>query len=138
MKAEQSSVYRQLEMLHLWCLETFDNAPKNVGVQEDVKIIVNAIVEAQTAVHIALVTEALKQRLDFLDVVVMNMTKVKTITKVLSEYSSDVERGKHVISKKARVRLLDIMTQIGNDLGRWRNSTIQQMTKSKAADTLPN
>lgn len=125
-------------MLHLWCLETFDNAPKNVGVQEDVKIIVNAIVEAQTAVHIALVTEALKQRLDFLDVVVMNMTKVKTITKVLSEYSSSVERGKHVISKKARVRLLDIMTQIGNDLGRWRNSTIQQMTKSKTADTLPN
>ena len=138
MKAEQSSVYRQLEMLHFWCLDTFDNAPKNTGVQEDVKIIVNAIVEAQTAVHLALVTEALRQRLDFLDVVVMNMTKVKTITKVLSEYSSSAERGKHVISKKARVRLLDIMNQIGNDLGRWRNSTLQQMTKSKAADNLPN
>jgi len=138
MKDEQSSVYRHLEMLHLWCIDTLDNAPKNPCVQEDVRILVNAVVEAQVAVHWALMTEALSQRLDFLDVVVMNMTKVKTITKVLSEYSSDVERGKHVISKKGRVRLLDIMSQIGNELGRWRNSTICQMTKSKAADTLPN
>lgn len=123
-------MYRHLEVLHFWCADNFDNAPKNVVVQRDIQIIVDSIVEAQSSVHLALLTNNLSQRMEFLDVVVMDMTKVKTATKVLTEYSSSKERGKHVISKNARVRLLDIMTKIGEDLGRWRNSTLQQIRKT--------
>ena len=137
MKAEQSSLYRHLETLNFWCLDTFENAPKNPAIQSEVRIVIENVVQAQSAVAMALLTDNLKQRVDFLDVVVMSMTNVKTVTKVLTEYSSSLERGKHVISKKSRVRLLDIMTQIGEELGRWRNSTLSQIKKINAA-TLPN
>lgn len=120
-------------MLHLWCLETFENAPKQPMMQADVKLLAENIVQAQSAVAMALNCDNPKQKFDFLDVVVMSMTNIKSITKVLSEYSSSSERGSRVISKQQRVRLLDTMTQIGNELGRWRNKTAAQIT-SKAAD----
>lgn len=81
----------------------------------------------------ALNTDNLNQKFDFLDVVVMSMTNIKSITKVLSEYSSNSDRGNRIISKPQRVRLLDIMHQIGNELGRWRNKTAAQI-RQKAAD----
>lgn len=150
MKAEQSSLYRHLETLHLWSVETFENAPKNPVVQADIRLLVENVVQAQSAVAMALMTENLSQRVDFLDVVVMSMTNIKSITKVLTEYvpstvrkksvsenESIIVRGSHVISKKGRVRLLDIMTQIGSELGRWRNKTLSQIRTEKAA-TLPN
>ena len=133
MKAEQSSLYRHLEVLHLWCLEVFENAPKQPMVQSDIRILAENIVQAQSAIAMALNTDNLNQKFDFLDVVVMSMTNIKSITKVLSEYSSNSERGNRIISKPQRVRLLDIMHQIGNELGRWRNKTAAQI-RQKAAD----
>lgn len=137
MKAEQSSLYRHLETLHFWALETFENVPKNTALQTDVKLVVENIVQAQTSVAMALLTENLKQKVDFLDVVGMSITNVKTITKVLTEFSSSLERGKHVISKKSRIRLLDIMSQVSEELGRWRNKTLSEIRKIDAA-TLPD
>ena len=133
MKAEQSSLYRHLEVLHLWCLETFENAPKTVPVQADIKLLMESIMNAQSAVAFALNEENPVRKFDFLDVVNMSMTNVKSITKVLTEYSSSMERGKHVISKPSRVRLLDIMTQIGDELGRWRNKTLKKINDERAA-----
>lgn len=133
MKAEQSSLYRHLETLHMWALDTLENAPKNPAVQADIKLLMENIVNAQSAVAMALNTENQTQKLDFLDVVVMNMTNVKSITKIFTEYSSSLERGKHVISKASRVRLLDIMTQIGSELGRWRNKTLGKINSERAA-----
>lgn len=149
-KADQSSIYRQLELLHLWCLETFENAPNQPMVQADIRIIAENVVQAQSAVAMALNTADIKQRFDLLDVVVVSLTNIKSITKVLTEYApSSVRkkkmltenepgsgRGSHVISKSARVRLLDIMSTVGNELGRWRNKTAAQI-KGNAA-TLPD
>lgn len=132
MKADQSSLYRLLETLHFWCLTTFENAPKNVCIQKDISIVVENVVQAQSAVALALQTENPTQKLDLLDVVNMSITNVKTITKVLSEYSEGNAKGQHVIPKSSRVRLLDIMAQIANELGRWRNRTLSTIA---SADT---
>lgn len=137
MKADQSSLYRQLEMLHLWCLETFENAPKQPMMQADIRLLAENIVQAQSAVAIALNTAEVKQRLDFLDVVVMSMTNVKSITKVLTEYSSSSERGNRVITKQQRVRMLDIMTRIGTELSRWRGKTVAMIINEDKAASLP-
>jgi len=126
-KAEQSSIYRHLELLHLWCMDTFENSPKQPVIREDVRLLVSSIVQAQTATAIALNAEILKQRLDLIDVVLMNMTNVKSITKVITEYSSKSGNGIRVITKKQRVALLDIMTTIGVELGKWRNKTISRI-----------
>ena len=67
MKAEQSSLYRHLEVLHLWCLETFENAPKQPMMQADVKLLAENIVQAQSAVAMALNCDNPKQKFDFLD-----------------------------------------------------------------------
>ena len=83
MKAEQSSLYRHLEMLHLWCIEVFENAPKQPMMQEDVRLLAENIVSAQSAVAIALDTKDLRQRLDLIDVVVLNITSFKSITNLL-------------------------------------------------------
>ena len=136
MKATQSSLYRQMELLHLWCLETFENAPKNPIIQEDVSSINRAVIEAASAIEIALNTENVVQRLDFIDVFVLKMTEVKFITKGLTEYSSNNTQGRRVISKNQRVNLLNIMTQIGDELGRWRNSTLSKIKSNEA--TLSN
>lgn len=106
-KAEQSSLYRHLEVLHLWCLEVFENAPKQPMVQADVKLLAENIVQAQSAVAMALNCDDLKQKFDILDVVVMSMTNVKSITKVFTEYSSSSERGNRIISKPQRLRQED-------------------------------
>ena len=137
MKADQSSLYRQLEMLHLWCLETFENAPKQPMMQADIRLLAENIVQAQSAVAIALNTAEVKQRFDFLDVVVMSMTNVKSITKVLTEYSSSSERGNRVITKQQRVRMLDIMTRIGTELSRWRGKTVAMIINEDKAASLP-
>lgn len=133
MKADQSSIFRHLEVLHLWCAETFDNAPKNEVVREDVRILVQNIVQAQSAVTMALQVQMARQRLELLDVVVLSMTNIKSVTKVLTAFSTNKERGKHVIDKSARIRLLDIMTQIGIELGRWRNKTLARAAQEEAA-----
>ncbi len=132
MKAEQSSLYRQFELFHLWCLDTFENAPRNMVVQKDIDRIMEDVIEAAAAVAIALQTEDVKLRLDYLDVVVLRMTEVKFLTKGLTEYSANPARGKHVISKSQRTRFLDLMTQIGIELGRWRNATVKKVDKIAA------
>lgn len=124
-------------MLHLWCLETFENAPKQPMMQADIRLLAENIVQAQSAVAIALNTAEVKQRLDFLDVVVMSMTNVKSITKVLTEYSSSSERGNRVITKQQRVRMLDIMTRIGTELSRWRGKTVAMIINEDKAASLP-
>lgn len=132
MKATQSSLFRLLENLHLWCAETFDNAPKNEVVREDIRLLVRNITEAQSAVTMALQAQSARQRLDLIDVVVMDMTNIKSITKVLTQYSEDHDRGKHVITKSARIGMLDMMTQIGTELGSWHNKTLRR-TEEEAA-----
>lgn len=102
-------------------------------VHADIRLLAENIVQAQSAIAVALNTADIKQRYDLLDVVVMSMTNIKSITKVLTEYSPNGGRGSHVISKPARVRLLDIMTRIGKELGRWQNKTAAQI-KGNAAN----
>lgn len=135
MKAEQSSIYRSIERLHLWALETFDNAPNKPAVQADIRLVMENIMQAQTATAIALNLPDGRQKLDLLDVVVMSMTNVKSITKVLSEFSDkpnkkdDTSNGEtvlspsrtRVISRKQRVPLIELMTDISNQLGRWKS-----------------
>lgn len=135
MKAEQSSLYRHLEVLHLWGLETFANAPKEVGVEFDIDEFLRNVIEAQTSVSFALEESNPKQRSDYLDIVAMNMGNVKSITKVLTEYSSSKVDGGHVITKSKRVRLLSIMSQISEELGRWRNKTLKKIEYDKTNDT---
>ena len=130
MKAEQSSLYRQLELLHLWCLDTFDNAPKGVMISRDIEKIVDAVTDAASTVAIALNTEEAGQRMDMLDIVVLRLTEFKFLTRGLTEFSSNMTRGKHVISKSQRVRMLDIMTQIGNELGRWCSATMKKRRRA--------
>lgn len=119
--------------MHLWCLDTFENAPRNVTIQKDVQRIMDAVIDSAASVAIALQTENPMQRLEFLDVIVLRMTELKFLTKGLTEYSANTARGKHVISKSQRTHLLDVMTQIGIELGRWRNATLKKIDKKKAA-----
>jgi len=119
-------------MLHLWSLTTFENAPKQPMMQADIRLLAENLVQAQSAVALALNTANISQRLDLLDVVVMSMTNIKSITKVLTEYSSNSD-GCPVISKQQRINMLDIMTKVGTELGRWRNKTAAQI-QTKAAN----
>ena len=136
MKAEQSSLYRNIELLHLWCIETFHNVPNQPFVLEDIHLLAENVVQAQSVVGMALNAESDMQRLDLLDVVVMSMTNVKSITKVLTEYTYAAGAGHrcHIISRNQRVAFLNAMTQIGAELGRWRNKTVAQITAAKASE----
>lgn len=130
MKAEQSAIYRSFERLNLWALKTFANAPKQPAVEADIRIVMENIAQAMSAVAVALDLPDGKQKHDLLDVVVYNITIIKSITKTFSEYSEDAS-GVRVISRKQRVPLIELITDISNQLGRWRNKVARALAASE-------
>lgn len=123
MRPAQSSLYREIQSLHIWCLNACSNLPNNAVLHEEVRILVEKLVEAETACALAVLTSDMARRLQYLDVVELDILNVQTSTKVLYEYSVSNPKNTRVFSIKQRADLLDKMHSIGKQLNSWRNST---------------
>lgn len=97
--------------------------PKNVGLDENVRIMIRSLVEAQTAVDCALNESDCNERIRYLSVVELHFKRVQTVTKVLYDYSTNNTKGCRFISTNQRIELIDKMYSIGKQLYRWINST---------------
>lgn len=127
MKPSQSSIYRQLELLSLWSVRVANRTPKDFGLREIVSSMIREALDAIRACALALQENDITSRLTLIDTVIYHLTMVKSISKVLIEWSSQNGQTVRVISEKQRIELLRVMTQLGHDIGRWRNSTAAKL-----------
>ena len=127
MKASQSSIYRQIELLSLWSVRVANITPKDFGLREIVSTMIREVLDALRACALALQEKDLHSRLTLIDTLIYHLTLVKSTSKVLIEWSSQNGQTIRVISEKQRQELLKTMTQLSYDIGRWRSSTAAKL-----------
>lgn len=127
MQPSQSSIYRQLELLSLWSVRVANRTPKDFGLREMVGTMIREILDAIRACALALQEHDVRARLTLIDTLVYHLTLVKSTSKVLVEWSSQKGQTIRIISEPQRQELLRTMTQLGQDIGRWRNKTAQNL-----------
>lgn len=130
MKASQSSLYRALENLYIWCLETSLRVPKTHALQHTAVQLLDEMGDALTACALALQTQSddVKARLELIDVLIVHLTKVRTLTKVWFEWSSREGQSVRIISRKQHGTLLLLMENIGRQIGAWRAKTASKVS----------
>lgn len=127
MQPSQSSIYRQLELLSLWSVRVANRTPKDFGLREMVGAMIREILDAIRACALSLQEHDVRARLTLIDTLVYHLTLVKSTSKVLVEWSSQKGQTIRIISEPQRQELLRMMTQLGQDIGRWRNKTAQNL-----------
>ena len=134
MKAEKSSIYREIENLILWFIPIGNNIPKDFALRTIGDRMMNELTDALTSCSLALQTIDLNQRLDFISLVKLHITTVQSLSKVLVEYSSREGNTTRIISYKQRAALLKSMTIIGSQIARWMTSTQIAASQQKASN----
>ena len=127
MKASQSSIYRQIELLSLWGVRVANRTPKDFGLREMVSTMIRETLDALRACALALQEKDLHSRLTLIDTLIYHLTLVKSTSKVLIEWSSQNGQTVRIISEKQRQELLKAMTQLSYDIGKWRSSTAAKL-----------
>lgn len=127
MKPSQSSVYRQLELLSLWSVRVGNRVPNDFGLREITSTMIREILDALRACALALQEKDMRSRLTLIDTLIYHLTLVKSMSKVLIEWSSQNGQTTRIISERQRQDLLKAMTQIGYEIGRWRTKTAQNL-----------
>ena len=131
MKPTKSSLYREIENLLLWFIPIGNNLPKDFALRTLGERMLNDLVDALNSTALALQTQDVRQRLEIINLVKLNITSASSISKVLVEYSSRDSSKARIISQKQRASLLVSLTSINGQLARWENST---QTALKALD----
>lgn len=123
MKATQSSLYREIENLILWFIPVGNNIPKDFALRSLGERMLNEMTDALTACNLAYQSQDLSQRLELINLVKLHITSVQSISKIFVEFSSREGNVRRVISQKQRSAMLVMMSNIGNQIARWANST---------------
>ena len=119
-KAEQSSIYREVERLLFWAMDVVDRLPKSLAMQELGKKVMNDLTDCLDAVTLALQAEKGAARLEFIDVLILRMTSVKTIFRIMYEKSK--QQNTKVLTPKQYTVFLEFVRSISSETGRWRKA----------------
>lgn len=133
MKPKQSSIYRQLELLDVWCAKTCDTLPKNAYLQEKGRLLAKYTSEALSCCYLALDVADLKSRLDLINTVIFNVVNIKSIIKTFCEYSSQNPASVRIVSLKQRQLLLDKMARMNAQIHRWQTATLNSVKGTMGA-----
>lgn len=123
MKPSQSSIYRKLEHLHLNLMFVVDRVPKgSLSINIQANRLINECIDAITACSMALLSNNKESKLELIDIIVLHMSNIKSITKIWFEWSSSAGNTIRLISEKQHAEYLRDMTEIGLQIKGWRNS----------------
>lgn len=123
MKPSQSSLYRDLENLALWFIPVSNRIPNQFGLRVNAERIINEINNAITVCALALQEADIKTRLELINTLVVHLTTVKSVIKVLVEWSMRGTPTARIISTGQRAEFYTLMTKIGAQLAGWKKST---------------
>lgn len=120
----QSSLYRAIENLAMWWIPVGGRTPNTPVLRHYVNVCSSAINDALIALHIGLEVDrnAAQERLECIDTVYVHLTRVKTLVRILKEYS-DTNEHVRVLSNKQYAHFSVSMNKIFTELGMWREST---------------
>lgn len=108
----------------MWWIPVGGRTPKTPVLRRYVDSCSDAIDDALTAIHLGLETnrDATQERLECIDMAHVHLTRVKTIVRILKEYS-DTNGQVHVLSNKQFAHFSMQISKIYAELGMWRNAT---------------
>ena len=103
MKPQQSSIYRDLENLALWFIPVCGRVPNQFGLRVNAERVVNEINNALTVCALALQEADIKTKLDLINTLVVHLTTIKSVVKLLVEWSNSGTPTARIISQGQRV-----------------------------------
>lgn len=118
MKARQSSIYRNMELLLKVLLLRFQKVPKPLCYQSVAQKGINDLMNAMDAVTLALQTKDRLERTQILCMTVVSMTSVKTVLRVMHDISAE-PGAPVVLSNRQYAEVLRYLDQIAEEMGRW-------------------
>ena len=126
--AFQSSLYRAVENLAMWWIPVGGRTPNTPVLRRYVDLCSNAVDDALTAIHLGLETnqDAARERLECIDMAHVHLTRIKTIVRILKEYS-DTNGHVRVLTDRQFAHFSVSINKIYTELGLWRNATVKRM-----------
>ena len=127
MKAEQSSIYRTIELLMLELIPTSARIPRNNPILERfVTRMTDEFVDALTAIDLALKT-SLQERSDLLDLLSLHIENIDTCVRTMYEWSSTAGQTVRLVSRKQYAQYLKTMHSVYRQLGGWQKATSEKL-----------
>lgn len=128
MKAEQSSIYRTIELLMLELIPTSARIPRNNPMLERlVTRMTDEFVDALTAIDLALKTSSLQERSDLLDLLSLHIENIDSCVRTMYEWSSTAGQNVRLVSRKQYAQYLKTLHSIYRQLGGWQKATSEKL-----------
>lgn len=128
MKAEQSSIYRAIELLMLGLIPTSARIPRNNPMLERLCTrMTDEFVDALTAIDLALKTSSLQERSDLLDLLSLHIENIDACVRTMYEWSSTAGQTVRLVSRKQYAQYLKTMHSVYRQLGGWQKATSEKL-----------
>lgn len=128
MKAEQSSIYRTIELLMLGLVPTSARVPRNNPILERLMTrMTDEFVDALTATSMALKSASLQERSDLLDLLSLHIENIDTCVRTMYEWSSTAGQTVRLVSKKQYAQYLKTLHSVYRQLGGWQRATSEKL-----------
>lgn len=128
MKAEQSSIYRTIELLMLGLVPTSARVPRNNSILERLMTrMTDEFVDALTATSMALKSASLQERSDLLDLLSLHIENIDTCVRTMYEWSSTAGQTVRLVSKKQYAQYLKTLHSVYRQLGGWQKATSEKL-----------
>ena len=133
MKANQASIYREIERLLEWSIPVVERLPRSLPYKELGGLLIRDLKEALDFVVLAFQAEGPLERVECINAVVMRMTSVKTSYRLMNRVRRDA------LSHGQYAQALDMLNVIADQAGKWlkKNKYVIAQQKSQAKTDAP-
>ena len=122
-KASNSALYREIEMLTLWLIGVGTRVPRGERMlQVMAEQLMQTLMDAQAACASALLQSEPSAKLEYISALRLDMTLVQSTVKTWLEWSSQGGQSVRILTPKQHVSFLRMMTSIGSQIHGWEVS----------------
>lgn len=131
MKANQASIYRDIERLLEWSIPVVERLPRSLPYKELGGLLIRDLKEALDFVVLTFQAEGPLERMQCINAVVMRMTSVKTSYRLMNR----VRRNAILHGQYAQA--LDMLNTIADQAGKWIRKTRFTLAEQQKAERAP-
>jgi len=124
MKPRQSSIYRKLELLHLWASSLVDRCPKSLSYQIEGKAIMDDLNNALLVTKFALKAPKGEERLRHIEMLDVYLADLDTHITELRERSKPANAQARVLTRDQYASYMRDYAIIQMEIDSWRKSNI--------------
>lgn len=128
MKAEQSPIYRTIELLMIDLIPVAARIPRNNPILERISTrMTDEFIDAFTATSMALHTTSIKDRSDLLDLLSLHIENIDACVRTMYEWSSSAGQTVRLVNHSQYALYLKRLHTIYRQLGGWRKATSEKL-----------